>query len=278
MGGRETSVLVGGPVRQKPAILTEHLSSLAGLAAPGMRLDCYFVDDNTDQRSSRILRDFCDRYERATVVRAGVQEDGYVCDEITHAWQEHLIWKVAGFKDRMLERGRHMNYDYVFLVDSDLVLHPQTLAMLVSTGKDIISEIFWTRWRPGEPELPQVWLSDQYTLHWSAPGERLTSPEWSRRVNEFLSRLRRPGVYRVGGLGACTLISAKALKAGVSFRPLYNLTFWGEDRHFCVRAVALGFTLYVDTRLPAYHVYRDSDLLGLASYKQAWAAGSEWGG
>jgi GT2 family glycosyltransferase len=211
-------------------------------------------------------------YERSLLIEVPVKEDSYVCDEITHIWHEHLIWKVADFKDRILERGRDMKYDYVFLVDSDLVLHPRTLTTLVSTGKDIISEIFWTRWRPGEPELPQVWLLDQYTLYWTVPGEKLTPAERSRRVNEFLSRLRKPGVYRVGGLGACTLISAKALSAGVSFRPLYNVTFWGEDRHFSLRAVALGFTLYVDTHFPAYHLYRESDLLGLATYKQAWAS------
>ena len=39
----------------------------------------------------------------------------------------------------------------------------------------------------------------------------------------------------------------KALKAGVNFNLLDNVSFWGEDRHFCVRAVALGFDLFVDT-------------------------------
>ena len=30
---------------------------------------------------------------------------------------------------------------------------------------------------------------------------------------------------------------------------------FGEDRHFCIRAAALGLSLYVDTHYPAYHIY-----------------------
>jgi hypothetical protein len=67
-------------------------------------------------------------------------------------------------------------------------------------------------------------------------------------------------------LGACTLISSKALKAGVNFSEIKNVSFWGEDRHFCIRASALGFSLFVDTRLPAYHIYREKDLDGAAAY------------
>lgn len=63
----------------------------------------------------------------------------------------------------------------------------------------------------------------------------------------------------VGGLGACTLIRRKALLAGVSFKQLSNLSFWGEDRHFCIRAQALGLSLFVDTHHPAFHLYRESD-------------------
>ncbi|RBN36101.1 glycosyl transferase, partial [Priestia megaterium] len=60
----------------------------------------------------------------------------------------------------------------------------------------------------------------------------------------------------------CTLISQKALQKGINFSKISNLTFWGEDRHFCIRAAALGLSLYVDTHYPAYHIYRDTDIKG----------------
>ena len=91
-------------------------------------------------------------------------------------------------------------------------------------------------------------------------GERLNNEEINRRTQAFISQLKSPGIYEVGGLGACTLISRKALDSGVNFNPISNLSFWGEDRHFCIRSVVLGYKLYVDTHLPAFHMYRESDL------------------
>ena len=89
----------------------------------------------------------------------------------------------------------------------------------------------------------------------------------NRRVKDFLDILQKPGTYRVGGLGACTLISRKALTIGVCFKKIYNLDLIGEDRHFCVRAAALGLELYADTHYPPYHIYRESELVGLPVYK-----------
>src|SRR5690606_11422810 len=60
----------------------------------------------------------------------------------------------------------------------------------------------------------------------------------------------------------CTLIHRSALEAGVRFQTIENITLYGEDRHFCVRAAAMGLKLYVDTRLPAYHLYRSADIEG----------------
>ena len=62
------------------------------------------------------------------------------------------------------------------------------------------------------------------------------------------------------------LISKKALSLGVSFSEIYNLGFSGEDRHFCVRAAALGLELYADTHYPPFHIYRESELPALKTY------------
>ena len=47
------------------------------------------------------------------------------------------------------------------------------------------------------------------------------------RYQQFVSRLTEPGVYEVGGLGACTLIHRQALLRGVNYKRIYNLSFWG---------------------------------------------------
>ncbi len=47
---------------------------------------------------------------------------------------------------------------------------------------------------------------------------------------------------------------------------LDNVSFWGEDRHFCIRARALNIDLFVDTVFPAYHIYRKELLAGVDWY------------
>lgn len=267
-------ILIGSPVNQKPAVLTEFLRSLSELDVSGMAVDFAFVDDNQTSASSALLAEFRREGSQVFVWEGGADlteavGEAYVCDDETHRWNENLVWKVASHKDRMIRFALDNDYDYLFLVDSDIVLHPDTLRHLISCGKPIVSEVFWTKWQPDSDPLPQVWLRDQYTLFEHARGERVSREEAQPRIRAFLECLKTPGLYEVGGLGACTLMTREALARGVSFREIPNVSFWGEDRHFCVRAAALGLKLYVDTCYPAFHIYRESDLAHVKDYRTA---------
>lgn len=262
-------VLVGSPIRQKPNILKEFLQSLKELDQQTCIIDFCFVDDNTQEESRQQLQSFAqDISAQVFITKADQVNDVYVCNELTHYWSDAIIWKVAHFKDVIFEFALAHNYDYVFLIDSDIVLHPQTIDQLIADNKEIVSEIFWTHWQPGFRKSPQVWLYDTYTQYEVGCGENLTNEDVHLRHNEFISTMLNPGLYPVGGLGACTLISKKALDRGARFKKINNLTFWGEDRHFCIRAAALDIGMWVDTYYPAYHIYRESDLAGVAQYKE----------
>lgn len=269
--GLEKRVLIGSPVRQKPGILREYLDSLNRLEKKGLRVDYYFVEGNTDPKSIEWMEGFAKEKGRQCLIfhedKTKIEPENK-CNEETHYWQNSIIWKIARFKDQMIEYARDHGYDYLFLIDSDLVLHPQTLLHLIHQDKEIISEIFWTKWTPDLPPLPSVWLSDLYNLYEIGPGETLPQEEIFKRQEKFLSKLREPGVYEIGELSACTLISKKALDKAISFGKIKNVTFWGEDRHFCIRAAALGIPLYVDTHYPAFHIYRESDLSHIDAYKK----------
>ncbi|MBY3622342.1 glycosyltransferase [Acinetobacter sp. CUI P1] len=252
-------VLIGSPIHQKPMVLKEFLNSLLRLNIADIELDFHLVDDNDDEESSRLLQEFKNTGEHIYLQSSGFH-DAYIRNDTTHFWNTDLVWKVANFKNLMINRAQTLNYDYLFLIDSDLILHPDTLRHLIGTNKDIISEVFWTQWQPGTMFQPQVWMHDEYNQWELLPGEKLQPEEINRRFHEFIAKMRIPGIYEVGGLGACTLISQHAIKAGVSYNQIRNISYWGEDRHFCIRAAALGIPLFVDTHYPALHLYRDSDL------------------
>lgn len=253
-------ILIGSPVHQKPEILTLFLQALERLDAPDVLPDYLFVDDNNDPISSRWLVDFANRLPgRVMPLLTGLEQVENRSDEHNHYWSPALVWKVAGFKNRLIDYALQHNYDALFLVDSDLVLHSRTLCRLVETEKDIVSEIFWTRWQSDGALLPQVWVSDEYNLFHREEGEVLSAEERAQRELQFIHQLHVPGLYEVGGLGACTLIRRRALEAGVHFGKIKNVSYWGEDRHFCIRAAAYGFPLFVDTHYPAMHLYREAD-------------------
>jgi glycosyltransferase involved in cell wall biosynthesis len=266
----EFKILLGSPVHQKPKILREFLASLKRLTQETYRLDYFFIDDNTCKESKEMLLDFAKEVEPACTIGMLTEPmpQPYVCDEKTHYWKESIITKVAAFKDAIINVARSRQYDYLFLIDSDLVLHPRAIEQLIATNKDIVSNIFWTKWELNCRALPQVWLKDSYIMYEVECGENLSQDEMSKRHHAFIEMLKKPGTYEVGGLGACTLISKAALNQGVSFAKIKNLTLWGEDRHFCIRAVAKGLSLFVDTHYPAYHIYRETDLPGVENYKR----------
>lgn len=261
----KTTILAASPVQQRPAVLSAFLDSLSRLDQSRFQLDYLFVDNNAEAESSALLTQFQQAHQNVTILRdADVLP--YNKDEQTHYWNETLVNKVAEMKDAVISHALQKGYDYLFLIDSDLLVHPNTLQRLSEADKDVISNIFWTKWQPEAEPLPQVWMMDEYSFHSS---RKPTEGRIKEEHHAFLSRMRTPGIYEVGGLGACTLISRKAMEQGARFRRLPNVSFWGEDRHFCIRAAALGISLFVDTRYPAYHIYRDADLAGVSAYRRS---------
>jgi hypothetical protein len=249
-------ILISSPVCQKPRILAAFLESLAALEDGGHSFDFCFVDDNQLPQSSEMLRAFSRAGSDVTLLHSAGRGAGYNVDEHTHYWRDDIIMRVAANKNRILDMAADAGYDAVFLVDSDILLQPRTIVHLAGLGRAIVSEVFWTQWQPGTIEMPNVWLYDTYGF---APGT-FSQEEQARAMYEFMTKLRIPGVYRVGGLGACTLINTKKLPSQLRFLPIGNLTLWGEDRWFCVRADVLGLELWADTALPPRHIYRESML------------------
>ena len=265
-------ILVGSPIRQQPEILKEFLESLDNVEKKSYTFDFCFVNDNVDPVSTKILQDFSEAHSGHCILlspEVPSQNSIYFKNEQTHFWTNDLIWKVAAFKDRIIEYAKEKKYDYLFLIDSDLVLHPKTIEQLLSAKKGVICNIFWTSWQPGTIEMPQVWMQDEYNFYEITNNQKPSPEEMVKQQFEFMALLRVPGVYEVGGMGACTLIDRASLNKGVAFKKIKNLSFWGEDRHFCIRAAALDIPLYVDTHYPAYHIYRTTALDGVAAFKEA---------
>ena len=226
-------ILLGVPVHQDEDIFREYMASLDRLIRPeGVELDrCFYLHD------ARHLK----KYLRET--DSILYNDKPISYEknVTHIWNHENLSEVARMKNEMMRICVNGGYDYYFLVDSDLILHPNTLKVLLDRNAEIVSEVFWTEWLEGSGQiLPNCWDRDQSDI-------------------ERVERYRVPGLHQTGGTGALILIKSEVLKVA-DYTPLGTVSWsvW-EDRAFAIRAECHGYKSYIDTTLPARHLYRRSD-------------------
>jgi hypothetical protein len=255
---QKPKILLGSVVQQNPDILEAFLQSASHLSQEGYILDYFFIDPWQTDQTKQLLAQFQGKQGR----RCLIANETNVPTQ-PGSW----IWKLADFKDRMIAKAREEGYEFLFMVDSDIVVHPKTIEQLIQADKDIISNIFWTDC--GNGPIPQVWLYHPDLQYEPSHLKDQSNAEHERCRQEFFEQLKIPGIYEVGGLGACTLFSKNALHKGISFQKLHNVSFYGEDRHFCIRAEALGIPLYVDTHLPGCHIFPNLLPDCLASYLRA---------
>lgn len=225
-------ILIGCPLRQKKNILEKYLKSLNEIDVDGIEVDKYFILHNSPELKS---------YFKDSEYEEYYSENEYTKTENTHIWKEENLKDVVIMKNKLIQKVLQGNYDYFFLVDSDILLKIETLKHLLNQKKDIISEVFWTKWHIEKQSEPNAWTHDFYNFD----------------DLEKIKLWRTKGVYEVGYTGACILIHRKVLEAGVNYTPIKNITFsiW-EDRAFCIRAMVHGFQIYLDTHYPAFHLYR----------------------
>lgn len=221
-------ILITAPLRQDADIFREYQKGLDALQIPeGYEVSRFFVVNDCPEvipeirDAEYIIADNSEAYEKT---------------HNDHLWTLSLMWRMAELRNITIRKMLDGGYDYWFSVDTDIVLHPWTLYNLLEADKDIVSEIFWTK-APNGREWCNAWMVDQ------SAGMR---EEW-----------KKPGLYRVGMTGACTLVKREVFEAGVDYSRIPNIetALRGEDRHFCVRAACAGFEMWIDSHAPATHLY-----------------------
>lgn len=157
----------------------------------------------------------------------------------TH-FQYFYGYNVDQIRNLIAEWGK--NYDYLFSVDSDIVLPKDTLTKMISADKDIISGLYIQR------------FSDRHVLeiYHSTPGGGVTNTpyEW----------IEGRGIVPIAGCGfGCVLVKSEVLKtmSYPHFKYHSALTMQGtvsEDVFFCTKARQHGFNIFADTSIICEHI------------------------
>jgi hypothetical protein len=228
-------ILIGSPVKQDEKIFQYYLESLSKLECE-YEIDWFFLLHNSPELKKYLKPNQYEEYNNDTK---------YI-KENTHIWRKENLKDVTIMKNYLLNKTLYENYDYFFLVDSDLILHPKTLKHLLMQKKPIISEVFWTKWNKEDEEyMPNAWDFDFYSY--------TKDKDWRK--------YKEKAIFKVGYSGACILIDRGVIETGVNYSPIHNVSFstW-EDRAFCIRAAVNGFQTFMDTFFPATHLYREEDV------------------
>lgn len=135
-------------------------------------------------------------------------------------------------------------YDYLFSVDSDIILPQDTLVKMLNAKKDIITGVYAQR-RPDMHRI-EIYSQDASMGEWQAMWEKLPD-----------------GISEIQACGfGCVLIDAKVLhgmdqpwfyyNSGDSWNNPEILT--SEDLYFCNHAKDKGFKVWVDKSITCPHV------------------------
>lgn len=231
-------VLIGAPLRQDAGIFAEYLKALDALTVPdGVEVTKFFIANGCAAETLALLS--AEEY----IVRDDLGPTDYTAGNADHTWTGADTVKMGELRSLLTDKVRDEGYDYLFSIDTDVIVRPETLARLLAVKEPIVTEIFWTRADSGY-EWANAWNLDNAIVY----------------ATDY-ERWRKRGIYRVGMAGACTLMHRSVFEAGVSYRRIPNIqtALIGEDRHFCVRAACAGFEHWLDTTCPASHLYRLSE-------------------
>src|SRR6185436_15662671 len=192
-GMKQPKVILFCPVREKAEIRKHSLDAHRKLTGVSER---WYFDDRGDT-AIRPLIEECSATRMLWVPNLPADADYQ-----QHNWTPGAVSRVAAIKDAAIRAFLETDADALFLIDADVIPHPDLVWHLLSLDLPIVSEVYWTQW-PNMPPvyMPQVWDYHGYGFH---------SPE-------NLIRLKGPGVFEVGGLGACTLIRRETLMRMVGF-------------------------------------------------------------
>ncbi len=222
-------VMIGCPVRNRAWILPEYLRCLEAIDYPHEKIRyCFIINDCVDETQG-ILENFAQ--SRPAAVRLLIDNSkiqGYKRGE-------YSFQRLAHLRNLLLNEFMHSDCDYLFSVDSDVLVTSNTLIDLINNNCDIVSCLVCNGHELGNTSLYNVLAKNQqgHYIH--------------------MRNIPRDRLFRVDCTGAAYLIKKTVISQhGVRYSHCYG----AEDIGFCEDAASQGLEIYCDGRLECTHIMR----------------------
>lgn len=232
------------PIRNREFVLSYFLDHIYKLNYPKDKISIIFCINDSIDASDQILRKFKkdnkNEYKDIKILTYNLKSP---TDERIKGYRQNIFEPLSKVRNYLLSQTTS---EYIFSVDSDILVQIDTLKRLVKADKDIISAIIYNG-HVFSPEKP--W---RYTniMNKNANGQYI---HFSRRHRTV--EYKNNCIVEVDMTGAVYLMTAEvAHKIKYAFHPN------GEDFAFCQDAQDKGFSIFSNINLFCFHAM-DKDLL-----------------
>ena len=255
-----TRVLVGAPVRERAWILPTWLTAIDAQRVGDLEVDvcCFYEPGDTDDGTYDVLAGFGAailRDDRLTSARSAQ-------DIVDHRWDLSMYEHMAVMRNRIVAFAEHNRYDYLFALDTDVILHPDPAVaearpsqvqlpdlprLLDGLGPDDVVGplVNMAKATPADP-MPLAWNYMSWVDDPDAPRDPDGQSLWAQRPATDLCM--NSGRHEVDVILAALLIPVRrGLPRWVAFPQ-------GEDVGWPANARRAGLRLLVDTDIVCRHV------------------------
>lgn len=167
--------------------------------------------------------------------------DQILPDDVETELQFFYGYQIDQIRNLIAEWGKR--YDYLFCVDSDIVLPKDALYKLIQADKDIVSGLYIQR-KPGQHILEVYGITNDGSLQ-----------------NIPWNLLKGHKLVEVAGCGfGCVLVKGDVLRKMSYPHFVYKSALdhahtFSEDVYFCQEARKLGFSVWVDATILCEHIH-----------------------
>jgi GT2 family glycosyltransferase len=225
---KSMKVAIGSPIKNRGWILPEYLKALNNIEYPNKEY-IFLENDSIDISPDILYRyNFNDDYiikSIKTELNIGEERSKYGANNYSH---------LADIRNKFLELFLETDAEYLFSIDSDVIVPSNILTELLKYANDntIIGVAI--------SNIPNKELDGK------TPGNFMVI---NNGIIAHCNNYPSSGIMEVDVIGACYLIPRKAIEDGIR----YKSNAQGEDIPWCLQAKSKGYKLLVNFDLACKH-------------------------
>jgi len=245
-------ILIAAPVCNRAWILREYLESIHELDTDGLDISYYFLENGSEDNSLELLRELTADWPQCVVDHV----DNYLPTfKRFEPIGDPCYVRMAMIREQIRKYAVDGGFDYLFSVDSDIMLQPRTLKALLAHTLHFVASLI-----SNSGTAAFIGVNAAKFNPARGPEGYQQPPYWSQWFQEGKE------VRECGGTGAVFLASREILQAATyNYRVHVGSPYWvplgrdgqifGEDFQFAMSCGEAGYSQYIDEAIRQWHCY-----------------------